>query len=88
MTRQLVQAGAADRELPYWVADDFLRAVALTLLGWAWSRIERALAQQAAPRWSLPAQALRQWIMPEYAMRAGIISARLAHARAALPRAA
>ena len=88
LTRQLVQAGAADRELPYWVADDFLRAVALTLLGWAWSRIERALAQQAAPRWSLPAQALRQWIMPEYAMRAGIISARLAHARAALPRAA
>ena len=26
-------------ELPYWVADDYLRATALVLLEWVWGRI-------------------------------------------------
>ncbi|MDD5480222.1 acyl-CoA dehydrogenase family protein [Rhodoferax sp.] len=76
----LASACAQDPELAYWVADDFLRAVALTLLTWAWTRLDHASAalpdaQQA--RWHAPAAALRHWVLPEFAMRLCIIKARL-----------
>ncbi|CAN5459085.1 acyl-CoA dehydrogenase C-terminal domain-containing protein [soil metagenome] len=71
-TIALAAAAASDSTLAFWVADDYLRAVALTLLDWAWAQIERQ-APPTAPRWSAPAQALQRWVMPELEMRLGII---------------
>ena len=76
-TRRLVAAAAHDNTLAYWVADDYLRAVALALLDWAWAQIERP-AQPAELRWSAPTQALQRWVMPELAMRLGIIGTAVA----------
>jgi len=71
-------AGAdnADPALPYAVADDYLRAVALVLLAWAWSQI---LAQAPADdtRWSAPAQAFRTRVLPELDMRLAIVRQRM-----------
>jgi len=76
-----VVASATDRELPYWVADDYLRAVALTLLAWAWQQIGQTLPTQTttgeATRWRNPGEAVQHWILPEFAMRVQIIRARL-----------
>ena len=80
VTRQIVEASPKDAQLPYRVADDFLRACALVLLDWAWLRIDAARAQtpdspqaQNSARWQAPAQALRQWVLPEFQMRTYII---------------
>ena len=81
LTQQLVAASATNHELAYWVADDYLRAVALLLLQWAWLRIRQALPEHAdtaeAGRWLNPAAALQHWIVPEFDMRLSIIKARL-----------
>ena len=42
ITQTLAIAAQSDPELPYWVADDYLRAVALVLLEWAWAQIGAA----------------------------------------------
>lgn len=63
-------ADNADPALAARVADDYLRAVALVLLAWAWSQI---LATSTAPRWSAPAHALRCWVLPELDMRMAIV---------------
>ena len=75
-TADLVQAAKATPELPYWVADDYLRAVALALLDWAWGRI-RTTPAASGPRWSVPAQAFQTWVLPEFDMRLAIIRQRL-----------
>ncbi|MCZ8251959.1 MAG: acyl-CoA dehydrogenase family protein [Hylemonella sp.] len=72
LTRRLAQAAAGQAELPYWVADDFLQALALALLGWAGARI--GAAQQD---WQAPARALRHWVLPEFALRLQIIEQHL-----------
>lgn len=87
ITQTLAIAAQTDPELPYWVADDYLRAVALVLLDWAWGEIS-AVAQgergseptQAPERWSTPAQALAQWVLPEFEMRAAMLRQRIAQA--------
>ena len=86
-TRDLVAAVAehADQpELPYWVADDYLRATALVLLEWAWGRITATLGSatpcSATPRWQDPAHALRTWVLPEFDMRLAIVRQRLSDA--------
>ena len=63
---------AQDATLAYHVADDYLRAVAVGLLAWAWTRI--AAAAPAEPRWQAPARAFRSWVLPELAMRLGIVA--------------
>lgn len=73
-TQRLLRATAQDDTLAYWVAEDFLRAVGLTLVDWAWVQIVRS-SEAEAPRWSTPAQALQRWIMPELATRLAIIEA-------------
>ena len=79
VTRPLAAAAKDQPELPYWVAEDFLRAVAVALLGWAWHKIEAAAVGAAeTARWTTPALAWRQWVCPEFDMRMGIIRARLA----------
>jgi alkylation response protein AidB-like acyl-CoA dehydrogenase len=73
-THSLVTAATQDPTLAHWVADDYLRAVAVALLDWAWAQISRH-ATPATARWSVPAQALQRWVMPELDMRLGIIAA-------------
>jgi alkylation response protein AidB-like acyl-CoA dehydrogenase len=84
ITTRLVQAASGDATLPYEVADDYLRAVALVLLDWAWARIAAAPGAQA-PRWQAPCQALGRHVLPEFDMRLQIIDARCAQAREGVP---
>ena len=74
ITQTLAIAAQTDPELPYWVADDYLRAVALVLLDWAWCQIGAA---SHGERWNAPAQALTQWVLPEFDMRAAILRPQL-----------
>ena len=76
VTQQIVQAAPKDAALAYRVADDYLRAVALVLMDWAWLRIEAGVdadTPNADTRWHAPAQALRSWVLPEFQMRSFII---------------
>ena len=76
VTQQIVDAAPKDAQLPYRVADDYLRACALVLMDWAWLRIEAAVddsTPHAASRWQATAKALRQWVLPEFQMRTYII---------------
>ena len=78
-TTALAARCAQDATLAYHVADDYLRAVAVGLLAWAWTRI--AASAPAEPRWQAPARAFRSWVLPELAMRLGIVaSLETAHA--------
>ncbi|MDE2417285.1 MAG: acyl-CoA dehydrogenase family protein [Burkholderiales bacterium] len=72
LTRKLAASAAQDASLAFWVADDYLRAVAMVLMDWAWAQIERS-AVGADVRWVQPAQAMQRWVMPEFAMRVGIV---------------
>jgi alkylation response protein AidB-like acyl-CoA dehydrogenase len=74
LTRDLVAASQGNPTLPYEAADDYLRAVGLALLGWAW-RTVAAAPGAAAPRWSVPAAAARLRILPEFDLRAQILRA-------------
>ncbi|MFM8610364.1 MAG: acyl-CoA dehydrogenase family protein [Burkholderiaceae bacterium] len=79
--RALGAAQAGDAAAPYWVAGDFLRLAALTLMAWAGARIEAASASSDAlrsPRWTRPLQALQQWVLPEAGWRSSTIRARCA----------
>ena len=83
ITQTLAIAAQSDPELPYWVADDYLRAVALVLLEWAWAQISaahRTAANTAPDRWSAPAQAFAQWVLPEFDLRTGILRRGIAQA--------
>ncbi|MDH4464571.1 MAG: acyl-CoA dehydrogenase family protein [Acidovorax sp.] len=87
ITQTLAIAAQSDPELPYWVADDYLRAVALVLLEWAWCQIGNASRRThgraptgEADRWTAPAQAFTQWVLPEFDLRAAILRQRIAQA--------
>ncbi len=74
VTTQLVHASRHDAQLPYWIADDYLRAVALALLAWAATRIDAAADHAVEPaRWRRSTAALRRWVLPEFAMRMGLL---------------
>ena len=76
VTKQIVDSAPKDAQLPFRVADDYLRACALVLLDWAWLRIDAAVdssVANAATRWQAPGQALRQWVLPEFQMRTFIV---------------
>jgi hypothetical protein len=71
LTTQIAMAAHAQPRLPYELADDYLRLVMVTLLAWAWARIEQAPgAGEAQAR---AAAAFRRWVLPEFDMRAAII---------------
>jgi hypothetical protein len=76
---EVVAACRHDSTLAYWIADDFLRAVAIAWLGWAWEQIAAAPAS-GGERWTAPAQALQSWILPEFDMRHAIITQRMGRA--------
>ena len=73
MTQQLVLAAKQQSSLAFWVADDYLRVLALVLMDWAWSQI-LCSPQASQARWAQPAQALQRWVMPELNMCLGIIA--------------
>jgi len=70
----IAMAAHANPVLPYEVADDYLRVVMLTMMAWAWARIDAAEAPDAerAAR-AAPAAAFRRWVLPEFEMRLGIV---------------
>ena len=86
ITQTLAIAAQSDPELPYWVADDYLRAVALVLLEWAWAQIGAARPHRAeqstaaTDRWTTPAQSFAQWVLPEFDLRTTILRQRIAQA--------
>ena len=87
ITQTLAIAAQSDPELPYWVADDYLRTVALVLLEWAWAQIGAVSKDGGAgeprynsERWTAPAQAFTQWVLPEFDLRAGILRQRITQA--------
>ena len=86
ITQTLAIAAQSDPELPYWVADDYLRAVALVLLEWVWAQIGAARPDRtdqsnaATDRWTTPAQAFAQWVLPEFDLRTTILRQRIAQA--------
>jgi alkylation response protein AidB-like acyl-CoA dehydrogenase len=75
ITQSLVQASRQDAALPYAVADDYLRAVALVLMDWGWAQIAAAPGSQS-PRWQQPALALHRHVLPEFGMRLAIMQDR------------
>lgn len=70
----IAMAAHANPVLPYEVADDYLRVVMLTMMAWAWARIDAAQASEAerAAR-AGPTAAFRRWVLPEFEMRLGIV---------------
>ena len=84
LTTQLSHAAAAHPQLPYWIAGDYLRAVALALLAWAWTRIDAAAPRSVEPQhWQAGADAMRRWVLPEFALRMQLIKTQLGEAVAA-----
>jgi hypothetical protein len=81
LTALLAQASQANPVLAYEAADDFLRAVALALLAWAWSRIDKVAAADAV-RWRQGAAALHLRVLPEFDMRIRTIQGQCAPAPA------
>ena len=81
VTQDLVAQAPADPELAFWLADDYLRAVAVLLLSWAWLKINAAQDRLSPDtvnlRWHDPAQAVNHWVLPEFGMRLDIMRARL-----------
>jgi alkylation response protein AidB-like acyl-CoA dehydrogenase len=77
LTGELAQAAIHDPELPFEAADDYLRACALALLCWAWSRIEAA-APADMPHWNQSAATLRLRVLPEFDMRIQILQGQCA----------
>jgi alkylation response protein AidB-like acyl-CoA dehydrogenase len=73
LTARLAEAAIHDPVLPFEAADDYLRAVALVLLAWAWTRIEAAAPASDEPRWRRTAGTLRLRVLPEFDMRIDII---------------
>jgi hypothetical protein len=48
LTRTLPNTAKTNIAMPYWVAHDYLRAIALILLDWAWLKIKQATSADAA----------------------------------------
>jgi alkylation response protein AidB-like acyl-CoA dehydrogenase len=81
LTDRLAQASIDNPVLPFEAADDYLRAIALALLAWAWTRIDTA-APAGVPRWARAAAALRARVLPEFDMRIEIIHSQCASSAA------
>lgn len=81
LTQNIWTATQLDPSVGHRVADDYLRAMALVMLQWAWQRIDANLDQDSPElkdRWQSPSKAFRQWVLPEFAMRRHIIEAQCA----------
>lgn len=76
--RLLPRATAKDApaDLANWLADDFLRAVAMLLMAWAWSRIGAAPGANDS-RWQQASEGFWRWVWPEFDMRVAMMDATL-----------
>ncbi|MFC3683148.1 acyl-CoA dehydrogenase family protein [Hydrogenophaga luteola] len=72
-----VTAKDATADLPHWLADDFLRAVALLLMAWAWARIGATPGADTA-RWQAARAGFWRWVWPEFGMRVAMMESTLA----------
>jgi alkylation response protein AidB-like acyl-CoA dehydrogenase len=66
-TAALVAASRDNAALPYWIANDYLRATALVLMQWANTQLLGHAAFQASTT------AFTAWVLPELGLRLGII---------------
>jgi len=71
ITAQLVNAHANRPTTAYWVADDYLRAVAMVMMQWA----SEQLAHH--PDFSGSAMAFKAWVLPEFGLRLAIMNQQL-----------
>ncbi len=71
------QAEQAPADRAHWLADDYLRALALLLMAWAWSRIAATPGADAA-RWRGAENGFWRWVWPEFEMRMAMLEAGLA----------
>lgn len=78
-TTVLAQACKEDETLAWRVADDYLRCVAVLLLGWAWARIA-ATDGADRERWQGPLKQVQQRILPELDWRMSLMKAQWAQA--------
>ncbi len=76
VTAQLVYTAPSSAELPYWVAGDYLRAVALAMMTWAWARINCCTTGKADVQ--AASRAFERWVLPEFDLRLSIINAEVA----------
>ncbi len=72
-----VTAKDAPADRAHWLADDFLRAVALLLMAWAWARIGATPGADAA-RWQAAQTGFWRWVWPEFGMRMAMMESSLA----------
>ena len=72
-----VTAQDAPADRAHWLADDFLRAVALLLMAWAWARIGATPGADAA-RWQAAQTGFWRWVWPEFGMRVDMMENTLA----------
>ena len=73
-TTLLAQACKEDDTLAWRVADDYLRCIAVVLMGWAWAQIG-ATAGTDQPRWQGPLKQVLQRILPEMDWRMNLMKA-------------
>ncbi|MFN7123894.1 MAG: acyl-CoA dehydrogenase family protein [Hydrogenophaga sp.] len=66
---QVVPHADAAPDQPFWLADDFLRALALLLMAWAWDRLAIASHVDATAQ-----AAFWRWVWPEFDMRMGMMN--------------
>ena len=76
-TTVLAEGCKSDDTLAWRVADDYLRCIAVLLMGWAWARIAAAEGTDT-PRWQGPLAALRERILPEIDWRLQLMKAQWA----------
>lgn len=69
-------AADAAPDQPFWLADDFLRALALLLMAWAWERLATAPDVDATAH-----AAFWRWIWPEFDMRMAMMDTTLSIGR-------
>lgn len=78
-TTVLAQACKEDDTLAWRVADDYLRSVAVVLLGWAWARIAATPGADGL-RWQSACKQVMQRVLPEMDWRLGLMKAQWAQA--------
>jgi alkylation response protein AidB-like acyl-CoA dehydrogenase len=71
------RAADAPADLAHWLADDYLRALAMLLMGWACARIEHTPGADTG-RWRISTKAFWRWVWPEFEMRLATLEASLA----------
>ena len=80
LTTDILAAAGSEPALPFEFADDYLRALGVVLLDWAWLKIGFTVSDDtpdSASRWRQPAKALQRWVLPEFELRVGMVRAAL-----------